>query len=408
MQSPGRLPFQHPVTQHPPVAQHFPVAAHPPVAQARTGHLEAGTRARAGRSRLLIVEDDLGVRDCLHLILDDQYTVLEAHNGQTAIETVRTRSVDLVLLDLLIPDIDGIEILQELKTLRPELPVIVLTGVKTLRTAVTVMKLGACDYITKPFQEEELFASIRRALANYFVQAFPKGHRILLVDENIARRAALAVALGRLALVETATTLSDGIKRALTLVPTCAVLLADPLPGDAARFVRALRAELPSCITLVASNHPELDGTSTGGALWLETFVPSRPSLDDVMSRLVTLLRKGNDGATTPPHVTRPVFRAIDYLHAHLPEGLTVERLAAASGISGSHLAHLFRAETGMTVRAYLTRVRIEVAKDLLSTTNEKLASIAARVGFFDASHLVRVFRKVTGTSPNTYRRSLD
>src|SRR5262249_32622636 len=268
------------------------------------------------------------------------------------------------LLDLLIPDIDGIEILQELKTLRPDLPVIVLTGVKTLRTAGAVMKPGAWGYITQPFQEEELFASSPRAPAHYFVPALPQGKRIPLVDENSARRAALAVALGRLALVETATTVPDGIKRALTILPTCAVLLADPLPGDAARFVRVLRAELPSCITLVASNHPELDGTSTGDALWLETFVPSRPSLDEGISRLVTLLRRGNDGATPQLHVTRPVFRAIDYLHAHLYEGLTVERLAAAAGVSGSHLAHLFRAETGMTVRAYLTRVRIEVAKD--------------------------------------------
>src|SRR5262249_35736193 len=151
----------------------------------------------------------------------------------------------------------------------------------------------------------------------------------------------------------------------------------------------------PSCITIVASNHPELDGTPTGDALWLETFVPSRPNLDELVSRLVDLLRRVDGDGTAPPQLTRSVSRAIDYLHRNLREGLTVERLATATGISGSHLAHLFRAEIGMTVRDYLTRVRIEVAKDLICTTDEKLASIAARVGFFDASHLARVFRKV-------------
>jgi len=362
-------------------------------------------RESTARSQLLIVEDDPGMRDCLHLVLDDEYSVLEAADGQTAIKTVQTRSVDLVLLDLLIPDIDGIEILQQVKALRHDLPVIVLTGVKTLRTAVEVMKLGACDYFTKPFQEEELIASIQRALAERIVQRLPKSHRILLVDEDIARRAALAVALGRLGSIEVAATFFDGLKRALTLLPTYAVLLADRQPDKAALFVRALHAELPSCITIVASNHPELDGTPTGDGLWLETFVPSRPNVDEIVSRLAELLRRGIDGGTAPWQLTRPISRTIDYLHTHLREGLTVERLAAATGISGSHLAHLFRAETGMTVRDYLTRVRIEVAKDLLCTTDEKLASIAARVGFFDASHLVRVFRKVTGASPNTYRR---
>jgi len=187
-------------------------------------------RESTARSQLLIVEDDPGMRDCLHLVLDDEYSVLEAADGQTAIKTVQTRSVDLVLLDLLIPDIDGIEILQQVKALRHDLPVIVLTGVKTLRTAVEVMKLGACDYFTKPFQEEELIASIQRALAEGIVQRLPKSHRILLVDEDIARRAALAVALGRLGSIEVAATFFDGLKRALTLRPTCAVLLADRQP----------------------------------------------------------------------------------------------------------------------------------------------------------------------------------
>jgi two-component system response regulator YesN len=59
-----------------------------------------------------------------------------------------------------------------------------------------------------------------------------------------------------------------------------------------------------------------------------------------------------------------------------------------------------------MTVRRYLTRVRVEVAKDLLERTDEKLATVAAHVGFFDASHLARVFRKSTGRSPRAYRHA--
>jgi len=70
-------------------------------------------------------------------------------------------------------------------------------------------------------------------------------------------------------------------------------------------------------------------------------------------------------------------------------------------------LAHLFRAETGMTVRDYRTRVRVEITRDLLSHSDENLADIAAFVGFFDASHLSRVFREIKGKRPSTYRRSL-
>jgi len=83
----------------------------------------------------------------------------------------------------------------------------------------------------------------------------------------------------------------------------------------------------------------------------------------------------------------------------------TVEGLAEAIGISSSHLAHLFRAKTGMTVREYLAKVRVQVAKRRLVDTRENLESISEAVGFSDASHLSRVFKKYAGRRPGEYRR---
>src|SRR2546428_12603699 len=77
---------------------------------------------------------------------------------------VRRERVGLVLLDILMRGGGGLEVLQELKGLGPGLPVIMVAGVKAVRTTVAAMKLGASDYLTKPFQEEELRAAIRRAL----------------------------------------------------------------------------------------------------------------------------------------------------------------------------------------------------------------------------------------------------
>src|SRR5207245_3908925 len=103
------------------------------------------------RMVVLVVDDDDSIREALHLILDDNYAVLEAAHGRTAVSIVRSEQVDLVLLDVLMPDVDGIEILQELKVLKPDLPVIMMTAVKTVRVSVSAMKLCASDYVTKPF-----------------------------------------------------------------------------------------------------------------------------------------------------------------------------------------------------------------------------------------------------------------
>src|SRR2546427_4024863 len=116
---------------------------------------------------LLVVDDDDGVRDALHLILDDEYVVRDATHGRIALSMLRERPVDLVLLDILMPEVDGIEILQEIRASEPHLPVIMMTAVKTVRTAVAAMKLGAADYITKPFADDELLHTIRRVLGQH-------------------------------------------------------------------------------------------------------------------------------------------------------------------------------------------------------------------------------------------------
>jgi DNA-binding NtrC family response regulator len=125
---------------------------------------EGGEPGRGPRPTILVVDDDPGLRESFRLILEDEYDVLEAADGPAALEAVRCRQVDLVLLDIRLPEMDGIEVLERLKAIDEGLEVILVTAVKTVRTAVAAMKLGAFDYLTKPFEEDELLSLIRRAL----------------------------------------------------------------------------------------------------------------------------------------------------------------------------------------------------------------------------------------------------
>src|SRR5262247_1209183 len=119
---------------------------------------------RGSRPVVLVVDDDLGLRESFQLILEDEYDVLEAADGPTALNLLRTNQVDLVLLDIRLPEMDGIEVLERIKTIDEGVEVILVTAVKTVRTAVAAMKLGAFDYLTKPFEEDELLSLSRRAL----------------------------------------------------------------------------------------------------------------------------------------------------------------------------------------------------------------------------------------------------
>ena len=369
---------------------------------------------------MLVVDDDAGVRDALRLVLDEEYTVVDAAHGRTALALVLVQRVDLVLLDILMPDVDGLEILQELKALMPDLPVIMMTAVKTVRTTVAAMKLGASDYVTKPFQEEELLAATRRALEQRAGgpraparrnrpdrgAQRPRTHRLLLVGGDPGWRATLAVTLAGAASVETAGTLIDGLNRMLKFRPTCVVLSVQRSAGEARRFLGALNAQMPACPVLVVSDDAYLGAESVWETLNIRGIVRPPVNSGDLVGRIGALLPPGDTVGGPWPQLGDAVSRTIDYLSHQFDQELTVDGIAEIIDISASHLAHLFRSETGLSVRDYLTRVRVAIAQDLLAGTDEKLDAIAARVGFVDTSHLAHVFQRITGRPPSAYRRS--
>ena len=138
------------------------------------------------RPTILVVDDDAGVRESFRLILDDEYEVVDVMTGQQALEVVRTAQIDVVLLDIRLPEMDGIEVLERIKQIDEQVEVILVTAVKTVKTAVAAMKLGAFDYVTKPFEEDELLATIRRALQKRSLE-----REVVYLRTELARRTSL-------------------------------------------------------------------------------------------------------------------------------------------------------------------------------------------------------------------------
>ena len=126
--------------------------------------------SRAMRAVVLVVDDDPGLRESCRLILEEQFDVLDAADGPQALEILRNTQIDVVLLDVRLPGMDGLEVLEHVKALDEQTEVILVTAVKTVKTAVTAMKLGAFDYLTKPFEEEEVVAVVARALERRALQ----------------------------------------------------------------------------------------------------------------------------------------------------------------------------------------------------------------------------------------------
>jgi DNA-binding NtrC family response regulator len=120
--------------------------------------------APARPGTVLIVDDEDGVRAAVRAILDGTCEVLEAENGEQALELVRAHEIDLVMLDQRMPGEAGIDVLPRVKAADPSTVVVLATAVRDVKIAVEGMKRGAYDYITKPFDVDDILLLVQRAL----------------------------------------------------------------------------------------------------------------------------------------------------------------------------------------------------------------------------------------------------
>jgi two-component system nitrogen regulation response regulator NtrX len=115
---------------------------------------------------ILVADDEKGIRETLKRLLEyEKYRVLLAEDGRQALETIANELVDLVLLDIKMPGMDGLEVLSQVHADSPELPVVIISGHGNIQTAVEATKLGAYDFIEKPIDAERILLVIRNGLA---------------------------------------------------------------------------------------------------------------------------------------------------------------------------------------------------------------------------------------------------
>ena len=115
--------------------------------------------------RILVVDDEMGIREgCKRALLKEGYEIDDAENGSAGLQKVKKDSYDLILVDLIMPGIAGLDLIQKVHKIDPEVILVVITGYATIDTAVEATKRGAYDYLPKPFTPEALTAVVKRGL----------------------------------------------------------------------------------------------------------------------------------------------------------------------------------------------------------------------------------------------------
>jgi len=306
------------------------------------------------RPVVLAVDDDSRVLDVYQAILEARYEVLTAANGRAALEILQSRTVDVVLLDMLMPGLNGIGVLEALKRLGIETNVVMVSGMNDTLCAFEALRLGASDYLSKPFDVGHLHQVIRRLTED----ATPAAERpvsrtrtlphALIVTDNVGLRAGLAVALRTRGRV-------DAVGETRSALAVLARTRPDVIVASDPAVAAELRAEAPA-VPLLLAEGPRLE-------------------FDELLRGIVDAFGIRHEDVRS---FAAPVARALAYVSAR--SGRTcIEAIAGAVGVSCSHLGHIFADEMEMTVTEYVTHVKLEAERPKLAKMLRRHAfSVAA------------------------------
>ncbi|MGC1616862.1 MAG: HD domain-containing phosphohydrolase [Candidatus Acidiferrum sp.] len=149
--------------------------------------------------QILVVDDEEAIREVVSTMLESKgYRCTAVSNGRAAQEQVKKSTPDLVLSDMIMPEMDGIRLLDWLREYDPEVPVIMVTAIHDISTALEAIRRGAYDYILKPFEKDQLFLGVGRALQHRRLVAENRSYQLKLEQQVEERTAQLTGALAQL------------------------------------------------------------------------------------------------------------------------------------------------------------------------------------------------------------------
>jgi two-component system, NtrC family, response regulator AtoC len=343
------------------------------------------------RKRVLVVDDEPGVRESVRILLSGDYEVTTAASGDAALEAVQRDRPHLVLLDIIMPGMDGMELLERIRVSNPGLPVVILTATKTVKTAVAAMKLGAFDYVQKPFDVDEL-----RLIAERATRTAELEEEVKRLRHELRSQGALQSIVGKSPQIQAV------LRTIRTVAPLKTTVLITGESGTGKELVaRALHAESPRAdetwVVLNCAAIPE-------SLLESELFGHERGAFTDAHARKIGLFEQAHRGTIFLDEIGEMSIN----LQAKLLRVLEEERFTRVGGTSPVQVNVRVIAATNRNLERAIAEgkfradlfYRLNVISIPLPTLRERSEDIP-----FLVSHFLEQKAKAMGAPPKRLTR---
>ena len=362
------------------------------------------------RPILLTVDDNPLAHEVYGLAFDHGYVHLRAHNGREALRIVGTETVDAMILDLIMPDLHGLEVLELALKARPGLIVVIASVINASQSALRAIRKGATDYFVKPTEPAVMEMVVRQLLvakgdpALVVPEPSLTAPRILVVGLDRGLRAVLAATLQPRCRVDLAPTVSVGLERLATMTPDLIVLDLRASSTDRVLGMQSLRAGFPEGPMIVVGPADRIGAVLDSAVGGPGILMPEPLDVGFLLDNIVARLPPGPQDAVVKP-LSAPTRAAIDcVLKRYMDPVLRVSYLSAVTGLLPDHFAHVFSEEMCVPPMQYVGRVRVQAAILTLRETRDKVRTVARRFGFYDGPHLALTLRRRGLGRPSAFR----
>jgi two-component system response regulator YesN len=366
--------------------------------------------------KILVVDDEKDEREVI-LFLIKKYNfaleVLQAANGRDAMELLGNQPIDILLTDIQMPFMNGMELAAKARSIQPEIEIIFFSGYDDFEYVKTALSLRAVNYILKPVNEEEFNKSISgilntiqtrdamRAQSDKYIEERFYLHTQEEVDDNAA--------YGDTADIEQDNTLMQNISQAIqlknaALLQENAHLLLEKynnVSNVSHIYIRYLCTTLLQLLIRALPEIKENDFKKIAEEIYtFRYFANIRQYIEGFVDQVVQQIESESQ---SPNHA---ILLVEQYIYSHYKEDLSLNTLANIVFLSPKYLSSMFIQVTGSNLNKYIKNVRMEKAKELLLTTNMKIADISQEVGYSYVSYFCRIFQEDYKMTPDTYRQT--
>ena len=395
--------------------------------------------------RVLVVDDEKLERDGIRFLLsmeEGEWEIYEAANGKLALNELRKHPVDLMLTDIKMPHMDGLELSKKAREEYPDLEIIIFSGYGDFAFAQEAIRYGVTDYVLKPVDPDRFHDTIQKIqkeiasrknkeqqsikeksfLQQYFLLGYiysgdqerlkeaegivdfsvwEQWHCAILIesDEAFFDSASDEVPLEiREELRRSFFYLNLNGRQSLLLFKDvyCDYVLVAKNVYNLLKRLHPVRFHLAVSRRFAGEHRLDLEVDHLYGCSTIQEII-------EVTEKNIRQYEEFLDRSMSE---SRDEVAAVkNYIYNHYAEDLNLETLAEKVYLSSGYLSFIFKKETGMNLNRFIRVFRMEKAKELLRTTNMKVAMVSEQVGFANSSYFCRSFREYYGSSPESYRK---